>query len=84
MMIASHRWLRYFGPLLHLVALVTAPPALRRLQLLGIAAAFAPTRLKPVLLAKYYILTQASIALGLIDHLRHGTEAGWDPPEGTR
>jgi len=83
-MIASHRWLRYFGPLLHLVALVTAPRALRRLQLLAIAAAFVPTRLKPVLLAKYYILTQGSIALGLIDHLGHGTEAGWDPPEGTR
>ena len=25
MMIASHRWLRYFGPALHLVALATAP-----------------------------------------------------------
>jgi hypothetical protein len=83
-MIASHRWLRYFGPVLHLVALATAPRWLRRLQLLGIAAAFAPTRVKPVLLAKYYILTQGSIALGLADHLRHGTAAGWDPPEGTR
>jgi cellulose synthase/poly-beta-1,6-N-acetylglucosamine synthase-like glycosyltransferase len=84
MMIASHRWLRYAGPLLHLLALVTAPRALRRAQLLGIAAAFAPTRARPALLAKYYILTQGSIALGLVDHLRHGTEAGWDPPEGTR
>jgi cellulose synthase/poly-beta-1,6-N-acetylglucosamine synthase-like glycosyltransferase len=83
-MIASHRWLRYFGPVLHLLALVTAPKALRRLQLLGIAVAFAPTRIRPVLLAKYYILTQASIALGLLDHVRHGTAAGWDPPEGTR
>jgi cellulose synthase/poly-beta-1,6-N-acetylglucosamine synthase-like glycosyltransferase len=83
-MIASHRWLRYFGPVLHLLALVTAPKALRRLQLLGIAVAFAPTRIRPVLLAKYYILTQGSIALGLVDHLRHGTAAGWDPPEGTR
>ena len=34
--------------------------------------------------ARYYILTQGSIALGLLDHLRHGTAAGWDPPEGTR
>jgi cellulose synthase/poly-beta-1,6-N-acetylglucosamine synthase-like glycosyltransferase len=84
MMIASHRWLRYFGPALHLVALVTAPRWLRRVQLLGLAAAFAPTRFKPVLLARYYILTQGSIATGLLDHLRHGTAAGWDPPEGTR
>jgi cellulose synthase/poly-beta-1,6-N-acetylglucosamine synthase-like glycosyltransferase len=89
MMIASHRWLRYFGPFLHLVALATAPRALRRLQLLGIAAAFAPAGVggpgrRAQLLLKYYILTQGSIALGLADHLRHGTEAGWSPPEGTR
>jgi cellulose synthase/poly-beta-1,6-N-acetylglucosamine synthase-like glycosyltransferase len=84
MMIASHRWLRYFGPALHVLALATAPKWLRRAQLLGLAAAFAPTRLKPVLLAKYYILTQGSIALGLYDHLREGTPAGWSPPEGTR
>jgi poly-beta-1,6-N-acetyl-D-glucosamine synthase len=86
MMIASHRWLRYFGPFLHLIALATAPKALRRLQLLGLAAAFAPVGAprRARLLAKYYILTQGSIALGLADHLRHGTEAGWSPPEGTR
>ncbi|HWH96323.1 MAG TPA: glycosyltransferase [Baekduia sp.] len=84
MMVASHRWLRYFGPALHLLALVTAPRGLRRLQLLGLAAAFAPVRLRPVLLAKYYILTQGSIALGLVDHVRHGTAAGWDAAEGTR
>jgi cellulose synthase/poly-beta-1,6-N-acetylglucosamine synthase-like glycosyltransferase len=86
LMIASHRWLRYFGPALHLVALATAPRALRRLQLLGLAAALAPIpkRPKALLLARYYVLTQGSIALGLLDHLRHGTAAGWDPPEGTR
>jgi cellulose synthase/poly-beta-1,6-N-acetylglucosamine synthase-like glycosyltransferase len=85
-MIASHRWLRYFGPALHLLALATAPRALRRLQLLGLAITLAPlpTRARALLLARYYVLTQASIALGLLDHLRHGTEAGWDPPEGTR
>ena len=83
-MMISHRWLRYFGPFLHVVALVAAPPALRRAQLALAAAAFAPARARPLLLAKYYILTQGSIALGLADHLRHGTAAGWDPPEGTR
>jgi glycosyltransferase involved in cell wall biosynthesis len=84
-MIVSHRWLRYFSPLLHLIAFATAPRALRRLQVLGLAAALAPGpdhRLR--LLARYYVLTQGSIALGLLDHLRHGTEAGWSPPEGTR
>jgi hypothetical protein len=30
------------------------------------------------------VLTQASIALGLADWLRHGTEAGWSAAEGTR
>jgi cellulose synthase/poly-beta-1,6-N-acetylglucosamine synthase-like glycosyltransferase len=86
MMIVSHRWLRYFGPLLHLVALATAPRWLRRAQLLGLAAALAPVGRtgRARLLAKYYILTQGSIALGFLDHVRHGTEAGWDPPEGTR
>jgi cellulose synthase/poly-beta-1,6-N-acetylglucosamine synthase-like glycosyltransferase len=83
-MIASHRWLRYFGPFLHLLALATAPRALRRAQLLLAAAAFAPVKARPALLARYYVLTQGSIALGLADHLRHGTAAGWDPPEGTR
>lgn len=83
-MIASHRWLRYAGPFLHLVALATAPRALRRLQLAGLATALLPSRRRPLLLARYYVLTQASVALGLADHLRHGTEAGWDSPEGTR
>ncbi|MCW2993002.1 MAG: glycosyltransferase [Conexibacter sp.] len=84
MMIASHRWLRYFGPALHVVALLTAPKALRRAQLLLIAAVFGPSTARPFLLGKYYILTQGSIALGLLDHLREGTAAGWDAPEGTR
>jgi cellulose synthase/poly-beta-1,6-N-acetylglucosamine synthase-like glycosyltransferase len=83
-MMISHRWLRYLGPFLHVVALVTAPRRLRALALAGCALAAAPVRARPVLLARYYLLTQASIALGLADHLRHGTEAGWDPPEGTR
>ena len=39
---------------------------------------------RPLLLARYYVLTTASLAAGLYDHLRHGTPAGWDAPEGTR
>jgi hypothetical protein len=41
-------------------------------------------RLRALLVARYYVLTQASIALGLWDWLRHGTPAGWSAPEGTR
>lgn len=84
-MMVSHRWLRYLGPFLHLAALVTAPRALRRAQLAGLALALLPTRrVRALLLARYYVRMEASIALGLLDHLRHGTAAGWDPPEGTR
>ena len=41
-------------------------------------------RSRPLLLARYYVLTTASLAAGLYDYLRHGTPAGWDAPEGTR
>ncbi len=41
-------------------------------------------RARPLLVARYYVLTNASIAAGLLDWLRHGTPAGWAPPEGTR
>lgn len=85
LMMISHRWLRYFAPLLHVIALLAAPRPLRRLQLLGIALAFLPVgRFRPLLLARYYVRMQMSVALGLYDHLRHGTPPGWDPPEGTR
>jgi cellulose synthase/poly-beta-1,6-N-acetylglucosamine synthase-like glycosyltransferase len=84
--LVSHRWLRYASPLLHLVALAASlrRPALLVPQLLLLAAAAAPVRARPFLLARYYVLTTASIAAGLHDHLRHGTPAGWAPPEGTR
>jgi len=98
LMIASHRILRYAGPGLHAVALASsAALALRRraarldrlalaaqLALLAAAAAGGRVRSRPLLLARYYVLTTASIAAGLWDHLRHGTPAGWTPPEGTR
>ncbi len=50
----------------------------------GLAAAAAPARVRPFLLARYYVLTTASIAFGLYDWLRHGTEATWEQAEGTR
>jgi hypothetical protein len=41
-------------------------------------------RARPLLVARYYVLTTASLAAGLYDHLRHGTPAGWEAAEGTR
>lgn len=98
-MMFSHRVLRYKAPFLHLVALITsailAPGStlylvLLILQLALIAAALiAPiVKIKPFLIARYYVLTTASVALGLVDYLKKGTEQildeGWTPPEGTR
>ncbi len=96
-MIVSHRLLRYASPFLHVVALVTAVPLARRpggpvyrtalagqLALLAAAAAGGAVRSRPLLIARYYVLTTASIAAGLHDHLRHGTPAGWDAAPGTR
>ncbi|MDQ3740312.1 MAG: glycosyltransferase, partial [Actinomycetota bacterium] len=84
LMIASHRWLRYAGPFLHLLSLRS--PLSRALHAPLLAGALLaprfPSRL--LLVARYYVLTQASIALGLHDWLRHGTEAGWEQAEGTR
>ncbi|MEA2307262.1 MAG: hypothetical protein QOH43_4542 [Solirubrobacteraceae bacterium] len=87
LMVLSHRVLRYAGPFLHLAALAASlrRPRVLAPQLALLAAAAAGGRLgRPGLVARYYVLTQASIAAGLADWLRHGTEAGWTPPEGTR
>jgi hypothetical protein len=97
LMIASHRLLRYAGPFLHVVALVASVVLAARgggrphraalaaqLALIAAAAAGGRVRARPLLVARYYVLTTASIAAGLWDHARHGTPAGWAPPEGTR
>ncbi|MEA2391713.1 MAG: hypothetical protein QOK31_1822, partial [Solirubrobacteraceae bacterium] len=51
---------------------------------LGAAGAAHVGPRRPLLVARYYVLTTASIAAGLWDWLRRGTPAGWDPAEGTR
>jgi hypothetical protein len=95
LMVASHRVLRYATPFLHLVALVANAALLAEgavyvaafaVQVAVLAAALAARALpaRPLLVARYYVLTTASIAAGLWDYLRHGTPAGWAPPEGTR
>ncbi|WP_205696122.1 glycosyltransferase [Conexibacter sp. SYSU D00693] len=82
LMMASHRWLRYAGPFLHVAAALTG--AWRSHAALGALAAAGPRAGRAGLVARYYVLTQASIAQGLADHLRHGTQAGWEAAEGTR
>jgi glycosyltransferase involved in cell wall biosynthesis len=89
LMVVSHRALRYATPFLHLVALATSVGRPRgalvaQLLLLAAAALGGRVRARPLLVARYYVLTNASIALGLWDWLRHGTPAGWEAPEGTR
>jgi cellulose synthase/poly-beta-1,6-N-acetylglucosamine synthase-like glycosyltransferase len=94
-MIYCHRGLRYSTPKLHLVVFLanlillgqgTVYLVTLALQLLLLLAALlgAVVPLGPLLVARYYVLTTASIGAGLWDYLRHGTPAGWAPPEGTR
>jgi glycosyltransferase involved in cell wall biosynthesis len=97
LMILSHRVLRYASPGLHLLALATniglvaggagavyVVTLLLQLALLVAAGLGGVLGLRPLLIARYYVLTTASPALGLWDWLRHGTEASWDVAEGTR
>ena len=97
LMIFSHRLLRYLLPFLHVLALacnlalvargeggvylVALASQLALLLAAGLARV-APAR--PLLIARYYVLTAASPAAGLWDWLRHGTEASWQAAEGTR
>jgi cellulose synthase/poly-beta-1,6-N-acetylglucosamine synthase-like glycosyltransferase len=98
-MMFSHRVLRYKAPFLHLVTLITSAILaadstlylvllILQLALLAAAAVAPLIKIKPFLIARYYVLTTASVALGLVDYLRKGTEQildeGWSPPEGTR
>jgi hypothetical protein len=97
LMILSHRLLRYATPALHALALganvalvaagagtlYTVTLALQ-LALLLAALLAGSLRTRPLLLARYYVLTTASPAAGLWDWLRHGTSAWWDAAEGTR
>ena len=95
LMIVSHRVLRYVSPFLHLAALAAAVALAGRgwvyaaaavlqagLLLAALAARVVPAR--PLLVARYYVLTTASLAAGLWDWMAHGTQAGWDAAEGTR
>jgi cellulose synthase/poly-beta-1,6-N-acetylglucosamine synthase-like glycosyltransferase len=97
LMILSHRLLRYSTPALHLLALAANVALVARgsgalyvwtlalqLALLAAAALGGGLRARPLLIARYYVLTTASPAAGLWDWLRYGTEASWEAAEGTR
>jgi glycosyltransferase involved in cell wall biosynthesis len=94
-MILSHRVLRYLSPFLHLVALGTSIALLGhgwvyavalgiQLGVLAAAVIAAAVPSRPLLVARYYVLTTASLLAGLWDWLARGTPAGWEPAEGTR
>ncbi len=95
LMIVSHRILRYLTPFLHAIALVASAALLGQGWVYGLAllvqvavllaaavAGRVPSR--PMLIARYYVMTTASLAAGLWDWIVHGTSAGWEPAEGTR
>jgi cellulose synthase/poly-beta-1,6-N-acetylglucosamine synthase-like glycosyltransferase len=95
LMMFSHRILRYLTPFLHLVALGTSIALIGSgwvyavavaLQLAVLLAALlaGPLPARPLLVARYYVLTTASLAAGLWDWLTRGTSAGWEPAKGTR
>jgi hypothetical protein len=95
LMIVSHRVLRYASPLLHLAAAGATlallrhgrtyrAAALAQAGLLAAAAAGSRVRMRPALVARYYVATTAALGAGLYDHLRHGTAAEWEAAEGTR
>ena len=82
--VVSHRLLRYVTPFLHAIALASSwrlrcRPALALQAAFAAAAAIGRPRL-----ARYYVLVTASPAAGLLDHLRTGTDPGWERAEGTR
>jgi glycosyltransferase involved in cell wall biosynthesis len=97
LMIFSHRILRYSSAGLHLLALAAnvAVVALGggplyvvtlalQLALLLAAALAGVLRVRPFLIARYYVLSTGSLAAGFWDWLRHGTDAAWEVAEGTR
>ncbi|HEX2436050.1 MAG TPA: glycosyltransferase [Solirubrobacterales bacterium] len=91
----SHRGLRYASPFLHLVALGTNVALLGHGWVysvtLAIQAAFAAAAalgafvpLRPLRVAHYYAMVEASILVGLWDRLRSRTAVTWEKVEGTR
>ncbi len=92
--LASHRLLRYLSPLLHLAVLaanvallghgwVYTVTLVAQLALLAAALLGRWLPLAPLRIARYYVMTTASIAAGLWDR-RRGAGGRWEKAEGTR
>jgi hypothetical protein len=99
LMLLSHRVLRYTTPFLHAlalaanIALVASQAGPHALYVATLAAQLVPlaaagigglVHVRPLLVARYYVLITAALALGLWDWLRHGTAATWEAAAGTR
>jgi cellulose synthase/poly-beta-1,6-N-acetylglucosamine synthase-like glycosyltransferase len=93
--LVSHRVLRYLSPALHLLALaanvallgqgwVYAATFAAQLALLVAALLGSRLPLTPFRIARYYVMTTASIAAGLWDRARRGAPGRWEKAEGTR
>jgi cellulose synthase/poly-beta-1,6-N-acetylglucosamine synthase-like glycosyltransferase len=93
--LASHRLLRYLSPALHLVVLaanlallghgwVYTVTLVAQLALLLAALLGRRLPLTPLRIARYYVMTTASIAAGLWDRWRHGAPGRWEKAAGTR
>ena len=93
--IFSHRALRYATPFLHVVALganiaLVGEGTVYVVTLAaqgGLLAGAALSRVVPALpfrIAAYYVTVTASIAAGLLDRVRHGPAATWEPAAGSR
>jgi len=93
--LASHRLLRYLSPALHLVVLaanvallgqgwVYTATLIAQLALLAAALLGRWLPLAPLRIARYYVMTTASVAAGLWDRWRHGAPGRWEKAEGTR
>ena len=93
--VASHRLLRYLTPALHAVLLganlallgegwVYTAALIAQGALLGAAMAGRLFGALPFRVARYYVMTTASIAAGLWDRLRGGPPGRWERAGGTR
>jgi cellulose synthase/poly-beta-1,6-N-acetylglucosamine synthase-like glycosyltransferase len=93
--IASHRLLRYASPFLHLIALAANVALLgegavyvltlaAQVSVLAAAALAGAIPVRAFRIARYYVLTTASIVAGLWDRVRLGTAGAWEKAEGTR
>ena len=91
----SHRLLRYLTPLLHIVVLVANLALLGNGWVYSLTMTFQLCFLlaaacgwvvpqAPFRVARYYVLTTASIAAGLWDRILHGSPGTWEKAEGTR